>query len=43
MIKMRGGIPALLLRLISKGSNQNPLKSQPKGWDTLFYKDYQIN
>jgi len=26
MIKMRGGIPALLLRLICEGSNQNPLK-----------------
>ena len=30
MIKMRGGIPALLLRLICEGSNQNPLK-EPKG------------
>lgn len=38
MIKMRGGIPALLLRLICEGSNQNPLK-EPKGSTfCLIYK-----
>ena len=43
MIKMRGGIPALLLRLISKGSNQNPLKDLERGPFCLFeFKKFKL-
>jgi len=39
MIKMRGGYTRTAFTIyVEVVFNQNPLKSQPRGWDTLFIR-----